>query len=102
TCPLCAISGHTCRGVNPCSSPHCKSDHRPSCIRQSSQAACPCQGAATSRWSLLSFPRWHSFDRTEHRACPQGLSAVCPYSSKVSLLRCRPKRWRTTHKDLDP
>ena len=56
----CARSGHKCRQVIPCSSRHHKFGHRPSSRRCSSQRARPSRVAATSRWSLLSFPRWHS------------------------------------------
>jgi hypothetical protein len=43
-----------------CSSRHHKSGHRPSCRKSPSRRARPRRVAATSRWSLLSFPRWHS------------------------------------------
>ena len=61
-CPKSARSGHRCPAVIPCSSRQHKFGHRPSCRGRSSRdrAACLCQSAATSRWSLLSFPRWHS------------------------------------------
>src|SRR5262249_47222667 len=59
-CLLSAISGHNCPQVIPCSSRHHKFDHRPSCRKSSSRRARPSRGVATSRWSLLSFPRWHS------------------------------------------
>jgi hypothetical protein len=48
------------QAVIPCSSRQHKSGHRPSCRRSPSRRARPRRVAATSRWSLLSFPRWHS------------------------------------------
>ena len=57
---LVPIADRSARQVIPCSSPPRKSGHRPSCRRWSSPAACLSQGEATSKWSLLSFPRWHS------------------------------------------
>ena len=55
------IADISARLVIPCSSRHRKSGHQPSCRRRSSRAPRGLwESAATSRWSLLSFPRWHS------------------------------------------